>query len=177
MRGRKEKPLAPDGRAASPLGATIRAWRKHRGLSATALAVAAGFREQGRGYISKLEHGDITKPEPERVDRIAVALGVARSELENHQMPPGWDERPVAAANSAQQPSHAPLLAASGILSAPVNLHRDEQAGSELPFGEQVEAVIARLPFAERELAERLILQDAQRIAALLEAYLRGNRR
>jgi transcriptional regulator with XRE-family HTH domain len=98
------------------LGATIRAWRKHRGLSVTELAARAGFGEQGRAYISKLEHGDITRPTPENLNRVAQALDVNPADLVRHQTPPrdGLDRRqaaPVppelAASNGTQQTAPA----------------------------------------------------------------------
>jgi tetratricopeptide (TPR) repeat protein/transcriptional regulator with XRE-family HTH domain len=64
-----------------PLGATVRAWRKHRGLTVTALAVQAALGSNGRGYISQIEHGRIRHPHDGHLGRIAEALGVTSSDL------------------------------------------------------------------------------------------------
>jgi hypothetical protein len=55
----------------------IRVWREHRGLSATALAEAAGL---GKGYLSQLERGTRQGPVA-TMQRLAVALRVDLDDL------------------------------------------------------------------------------------------------
>ena len=64
-----------------PLGATVRAWRRYRQLSLTTLAVRSGLGTNGRGYISKVEHGAIRDPHEALLGRLAVALDVPLSTL------------------------------------------------------------------------------------------------
>lgn len=91
--GRKALPLGDDGREVSLLGATIRAWREHRQLSTTELAVRAGFGGSGRAYISKVEHGRLT-PGDAKLDGIAAALGVTGADLLAHRFPPATPTPP-----------------------------------------------------------------------------------
>ncbi len=177
MRGRKERPLHGDGRMSSPLGATVRAWRQHRGMSVTALAVAAGFGEQGRGYVSKLEHGDIKRPEKKKLESIAAALGIDVGHLQQHQLPPAADltadtvvpdgdmvpsprpsqgQRPIAASGT---------FGSSGVVVDAGGAELDDQS-----LGEQIERLLdeAALPYGEWHLARRLILAHARAVCETL---------
>src|SRR5215469_2212361 len=95
MRGRKEVQLGQDGHAVTRLGATIRAWRRARGLSITRLAEEAGFGVESRGYISRIEHGVIREVGEERLQRLAQALGIAQADLRNGYLPEGHGEEPA----------------------------------------------------------------------------------
>lgn len=90
LRGRREDELSVDvsGCPASQLGATIREWRKYHHLSVTDLAIAAGFGETGRSYISQIEHGHIQQVGGKRLHRIAEALGISDDTLETFIRPP-----------------------------------------------------------------------------------------
>lgn len=92
-RGRKEEELGTDGREVSELGSTIRAWRKCRGLSVTELAVAAGFGETGRSYISQIEHGHIIGIAGKRLQAIALALEISLEVLSEFRLPPDEPQR------------------------------------------------------------------------------------
>ena len=87
MRGRKEEEIGAIQQPTSQLGVTIRAWRRHWQLSVTDLAVQAGFGEKGRGYISKIEHGQIKHVADNRLDSIATALRLTSTDLLLHRMP------------------------------------------------------------------------------------------
>ena len=60
------------------LGDRIRNLRQLRGLTPKALARAAGVT---REWLSRVERGVITDPEPIAIDRVAAALGVPHAEL------------------------------------------------------------------------------------------------
>jgi transcriptional regulator with XRE-family HTH domain len=87
MRGRRERELEPHLQEAQTLGATIRAWRRYRGMSVTELAVAAGFGATGRGYISKVEHHQIKRLGEETLAGIARALGLSPGALLQGMLP------------------------------------------------------------------------------------------
>lgn len=87
MRGRREEELISRSLAETGLGSTIRAWRRYRGLSVTDLAVQAGFGTNGRGYISRVEHGQIRHLGEERLERIATVLQLPGADLLLHRMP------------------------------------------------------------------------------------------
>lgn len=87
MRGRKEKELVPQEPADNGLGTALRAWRRVRGLSVTELAIEAGLGPNGRGYISRIEHGQIRHLGEERLGRIAAALHLERADLLLHRLP------------------------------------------------------------------------------------------
>ena len=95
MRGRREKTLTPRPAADNALGTVIRAWRHVRGLSVTDLAVAAGFGKNGRGYISRIEHGQIRHLGEERLLRLADALHLQRADLLLHRMPEMSEKAPM----------------------------------------------------------------------------------
>ena len=85
--GRKEGEIGTDGQLTGKLGVAIRAWRRYSQLSVTELAVQAGFGEKGRGYISKIEHGQIHHVGDDRLDNIAAALHLTSTDLLLHRMP------------------------------------------------------------------------------------------
>ena len=87
MRGRREREYEPSSLIEGGLGATIRAWRRFRGLTVTDLAVQAGFGKNGRGYISKIEHSHIKHLGEEHIAAIAQALGIAQNDLQQSHMP------------------------------------------------------------------------------------------
>jgi transcriptional regulator with XRE-family HTH domain len=87
MRGRREEDIRTDRQLTNQLGVTIRAWRRHWGLSVTDLAVQAGFGKKGRGYISKIEHNLIKHVGDNRLDSIATALHLTSTDLLQHRMP------------------------------------------------------------------------------------------
>lgn len=87
VRGRKERELEPQGSSGTGLGATIRAWRRHRGMTVTELAQQAGFGSNGRGYISKIEHERIKRLGEEQLGAIARALGMTRQDLQEQRLP------------------------------------------------------------------------------------------
>src|SRR6266481_5186643 len=103
MRGRKEEELAEDGQIPSQLGETIRAWRRHNGLSVTDLAVKAGFGKDGRSYISKIEHGYINRLSDRRLDSIAEALNLSSSDLRSYQLPKKEQSDPIQLALSSKR--------------------------------------------------------------------------
>ena len=74
MRGRNVKP--PDSEAITPVGRALRAWREERQLSEVDLAMRAGLGANGRSYISKVEHGVIKRPGPDKLKLLARALGI-----------------------------------------------------------------------------------------------------
>jgi transcriptional regulator with XRE-family HTH domain len=87
MKGRKEEELASHSLLENGLGKAIRAWRRFHGFTVTELAVRAGFGKNGRGYISRIEHGLIRHLGEERLNRIAAALHLQRADLLLHCMP------------------------------------------------------------------------------------------
>ncbi|GER89784.1 hypothetical protein KDW_39460 [Dictyobacter vulcani] len=95
MRGRKEEALTSRSSPENELGTVIRAWRHVRGLSVTDLAVAAGFGKNGRGYISRIEHGQIRHLGEERLLRLANALHLQRTDLLLHRMPEMHEKVPM----------------------------------------------------------------------------------
>ena len=92
MRGRKEIELEPILEQENQFGATIRAWRRYRGLSVTDLAMAAGFGKNGRGYISKIERNQIKHLGEEQLNRIAKALNVTSATLTLYHVPDEKDK-------------------------------------------------------------------------------------
>lgn len=88
MSGRKEEALGATGRAVTPLGRTLRAWRRYHQFSVTDLAERAGFGPTGRAYISKIEHGHIKKLGAARLRCIADALGMSSADLLAYRLPP-----------------------------------------------------------------------------------------
>lgn len=84
MAGRREEALQENP---SKLGVAVRTWRRHRGLTVSALAVHSGFGKNGRGYISKIEHGIIRDINPRHLTQIASALGVSADELLHARLP------------------------------------------------------------------------------------------
>lgn len=95
MRGRREEELISRSPAETGLGGTIRAWRRYHGLSVTDLAVQAGFGTNGRGYISRIEHGQIRHLGEERLERIAAALQLPSTDLLLHRMPEAREETSI----------------------------------------------------------------------------------
>jgi transcriptional regulator with XRE-family HTH domain len=95
MRGRKEEELASHSLPENGLGTTIRAWRRFRGMTVTDLAVQAGFGKNNRGYISRIEHGQIRRLGEERLNCIAAALHLERADLLLHRMPEVHEGAPV----------------------------------------------------------------------------------
>lgn len=87
MRGRRERELELPISSEDTLGATIRAWRHYRGLSVTDLAMRAGFGQNGRGYISKIEHNQIKRLGEEAFTSIAQALDLSPLDLQQPRMP------------------------------------------------------------------------------------------
>src|SRR6266496_5336978 len=87
MRGRRERELEPHFPSEGEPGVTIRAWRHFRGMTVTDLAIQAGFGKNGRGYISKIEHGLIRRLGEEQLAAIAQALGLAQIDLQQSRMP------------------------------------------------------------------------------------------
>jgi transcriptional regulator with XRE-family HTH domain len=137
MRGRREETLGDAGQGVSVLGATIRAWRRHRGMSVTDLAVAAGFDASGRGYISKLEHGHIRRAADVRIERVARALGVSSIDLLIGVLPPLTDEVRIQG-ETAEEPLDirgAVEALRRGLASEthlPANSHGFDEASSDL---------------------------------------------
>lgn len=80
-RGRKEREIDSAALPISPLGATIRALRRKQGLSLTDLAQRAGLHSSGRSYLSKIEHGHITRLGQRQLGRLADALSVSSDQL------------------------------------------------------------------------------------------------
>lgn len=95
MRGRREEELIFRSPTAQGLGTTIRAWRRQRGMSVTALAVAAGFDKNGRSYISRIEHGHIRQLAEGRLECIAAALHLPIADLILHRLPDEQGEPPA----------------------------------------------------------------------------------
>lgn len=87
VRGRRERELEPHRAAEDSLGATLRAWRHVRGLSVTELAVRAGFGPNGRGYISKIEHGHIQRLSGPAQAALAHALDLSPLDLQQRRLP------------------------------------------------------------------------------------------
>jgi transcriptional regulator with XRE-family HTH domain len=87
MRGRREVELTTHSATENGLGKSIRAWRHFLSMSVTDLAVHAGFGKNGRGYISKIEHGQIHHLSDEHLERIAKALNLQSVDLLLHRMP------------------------------------------------------------------------------------------
>ena len=87
MRGRKERELDSHASSEAGVGATIRAWRRARGMTVTELAVRADFGPNGRGYISKIEHQQIKRLGEEQLAAIAHALGIAPLDLQQNHLP------------------------------------------------------------------------------------------
>jgi transcriptional regulator with XRE-family HTH domain len=88
MRGRDEIDLGTDGRTIAPLGATVRSWRRYRGLTEAELARRAGLGDNGRSYISRLEHGHFAQINEERMAQLAAALTLSPDDLLAHRKPP-----------------------------------------------------------------------------------------
>jgi transcriptional regulator with XRE-family HTH domain len=95
MRGRKEEELASHLLPENGLGTTIRAWRRFRGMTVTDLAVQAGFGKSNRGYISRIEHGQIKRLGEERLNCIAAALQLQHTDLLLHRMPEIYEGAPA----------------------------------------------------------------------------------
>lgn len=103
-RGRRDEDLGSDGRPISQLGATIRAWRKYRGLSGTELAVRAGLGETGRSYISQIEHGYIQQVGEQHLLRLASVLDVPADDIL------AWKSPPPAPPPAASAPRFSPAI-------------------------------------------------------------------
>jgi transcriptional regulator with XRE-family HTH domain len=95
MRGRREEELSSHLSTANGLGIAIRAWSRYRGMSVTELAMRAGFGKSGRGYISRLERGQIRHPHEDNLDNIAAALYLSSADLHQHRMPETHREVPA----------------------------------------------------------------------------------
>ncbi len=95
MRGRREAELASHSPAENGLGTAIRAWRRFRGLTVTDLAVQAGFGQNGRGYISRIEHSQIRHLGEERLERIAAVLQLQSADLLLRRMPEAYGQAPT----------------------------------------------------------------------------------
>lgn len=87
MRGRRERELVSSLSSEDHLGKTIRAWRHFRGMSVTELAIRAGFGQNGRGYISKIEHQLIKRLGKEPLAAIARALDISPVDLQRGCLP------------------------------------------------------------------------------------------
>lgn len=86
-RGRRSQPLTRTNPNEIDIGITLRAWKNFRGFSSQDLAVAAGLGKNGRGYVSKIEHGIIKKPTKIFLGRLAQALNIEPETLTNHSLP------------------------------------------------------------------------------------------
>jgi transcriptional regulator with XRE-family HTH domain len=87
LRGRPEEELRIDGKHTTSLGASLRAWRRYRGLTVTDLAVRMGLGEKGRSYISQVEHGYIQRLSEHNLQVIVNVLGIDRSDLLECKVP------------------------------------------------------------------------------------------
>src|SRR5437667_6423753 len=93
MKGRREEELTASSE--NGLGPAIRAWRRLRGMTVTELAVQAGFGPNGRGYISRIEHGHIRHLGDDRLKRIAAALHLQSADLLLPRLPETYAEIPL----------------------------------------------------------------------------------
>ena len=66
------------------IGATVKMWRKKRGLTVTNLAKKTGFT---KGYLSQLENDRIRNPNDEHMIEIAKALSIPVLHLVNRVLP------------------------------------------------------------------------------------------
>lgn len=150
MRGRKERELASHLSGENGLGTTIRAWRRFHGLTVTELAERSGFGKNGRGYISKIEHGQIRHLGEERLNRIAAALKVQSADLLLHHMPETHAEAPIYDLDEA-------IIGGKALL----------KKCAEQPFDRaRIQLLLAKL-YSERAASA---LTTAQKHAALTEA-------
>jgi DNA-binding XRE family transcriptional regulator len=88
-----------------PLGQTIQAYRKARGMSSRALAEAAGLAPQTLWFI---EHGVTQRPRPQNLAAIARALGIPQARLQALAAGlPGSAPAPIAPGAGAGKPRNA----------------------------------------------------------------------
>jgi transcriptional regulator with XRE-family HTH domain len=88
MSGRLEQAIGSGGETISPLGATLRSWRHYRGFSAAELARRAGWNENARSLISRVEHGRISSLSSAYLEQLATALGIEKNTLTEYKLPP-----------------------------------------------------------------------------------------
>jgi transcriptional regulator with XRE-family HTH domain len=177
-RGRKERELPHEDEPASWLGATVREWRRRRELSVTDLAVRAGFGPSGRGYISKIEHGKIERPNEEHLRRIATALEVDAAELlARAPAIRQGDPSPASLATSLELLQRkldavATALGVSGVDTRGRRLTAPAAAGAPPPPTSAIDALEHRLErlALHAERTERSLSDVRQLLGALLRA-------
>ena len=122
-----------------PIGDVVKAWREHRGLSATEFAARTGI---PKAYISELEHRKIATPGKKRMAQLAAGLGIDYWSLVQRQMPAtdvGDDEQASSPrVRHAGGFSFASPIKASGSAQA-VNVGEEERLLQQL--SDQVDAV------------------------------------
>lgn len=150
MRGRREEELVSYPLPENGLGATIRAWRRFRGMTVTELAVQAGFGKEGRGYISKIEHQQIKRLGEERLQRIAAALQLQSVDLLLHRMPETHGGTPASGLDDA-------IIAGKALL---------HQCKEQLLDWARIQLVLAKLYYERATMAQ----VNAAKYSALHEA-------
>jgi transcriptional regulator with XRE-family HTH domain len=152
--GRRTQPLGTTGGTVSRLGAMVRAWRDYRGVSLTELATRAGFGPSGRGYLSKVEHGQLT-PGQDKLTSIATALEVSVDDLLLQRLPPGATPLPsgtgdvlTSSSTNVSAPRRRGLRLGSGFVAAPRG--REDLLRDILRRTADIEALVAELLRSEQ---------------------------
>lgn len=85
-RANRTEPSGPDGtNDDGAIGGRIRAYRKDRGMTLTALAATAGV---SKSHLSALENGTGARPGAAILHKLAVALGVTLADLIGREIRP-----------------------------------------------------------------------------------------
>jgi transcriptional regulator with XRE-family HTH domain len=66
------------------IGDVVREWRRYRQISLTEFSKRT---KRSKGYISELEHNKIDNPKPDKLERIAAALGISVRDILSRRMP------------------------------------------------------------------------------------------
>jgi transcriptional regulator with XRE-family HTH domain len=66
------------------IGDVVREWRQYRQISLTEFSQQAKLT---KGYISELEHNKIDNPKPDKLERMAAALGISALDIVSRRMP------------------------------------------------------------------------------------------
>ena len=68
------------------IGDVVREWRRYRQISLTDFCQQT---ELSKSYVSELEHNKIDNPKQDKLERLALALGISIMDIVSRQMPPG----------------------------------------------------------------------------------------
>jgi transcriptional regulator with XRE-family HTH domain len=66
------------------IGDVVREWRRYRQISLTEFSKRT---KRSKGYISELEHNKIDNPKPDKLKRMATALGISVMDIVSRRLP------------------------------------------------------------------------------------------